>query len=249
MSGVKGNLNAFHRWFLELSRRHKRMILMPVDCVLVAVCFWLAIALRIGDWWPSSILARSWWMLLVLPAIGLTIFYGFGLYRFVLRSLGRHDIVAIGQACALLVLVLTGIAYFDTDMFLPRSTPIIFGLVVFLAMVGVRGAGRSYYHWLTDRDAEKKPVIVYGAGASGIQLVSALDAAREFQPVAFLDDDKGLQGSLIAGRRVHPPEKIDLLLERFDLKDVLLALPSISRSRRREIVEFLSQRSVRVQTI
>lgn len=222
---------------------------MPVDGVLVALSFWLAITLRVGEWWPNWILTRSWWMLLVLPVLGIAIFYSFGLYRFALRSLGRHDIQAIGQACALLALVLAGIAYFDTGLFLPRSTPIIFGLVVFLAMIGVRSAGRNYYHWLKNRDVVKEPVIVYGAGASGIQLVSALDAAREFQPVAFLDDDKGLQGSLIAGRRVYPPSKIDSLVEKFDVKNVLLAMPSLSRSQRKQIVEFLSERSIQVQTI
>lgn len=222
---------------------------MLADSLLIAGSFWFALALRLGDVWPEKVLSASWWVLIALPLTGLAIFQAFGLYRFVLRSLGRHDILAIAKACALLGLTLAGMGYFITGLFLPRSTPVIFGLVVFLAVVGVRSAGRHYYHWLTDRGAEKTPVIVYGAGASGIQLVAALDAAREFRPVAFLDDDRSLQRSLIAGRRVHAPAQIDALLQKFDAKDVLLALPSISRTRRKEIVEFLSQHSVKVRTI
>lgn len=249
MTGLGPFMDALHRWFRELSRRQKRLILIPVDCMLVVSSFWLALALRVGQWWPGWILSQSWWVVFALPMVGFAIFYGFGLYRFVLRSLGRHDMVTIAKACALLTLVLTGTAYFDTSLFLPRSAPIIFGLVLFLAMIGVRGAGRSYYHWLKERGTHKAPVVVYGAGESGIQLVSALDAAREFQPVAFLDDDRNLQGSLISGRRVYAPEQIDWILRRFGAGEVLLALPSISRGRRKEIVDFLSQRSVRVQTI
>ena len=238
-----------HHWFHNLSRRQKRFIIVPIDGLLVMISFWLALALRVGEWWPEPMLKSSWWVPLTLPFIGFGIFTAFGLYRVMLRSLGRHDMVTIGKATSLLTLVLSGIGYFDVNLFLPRSTPIIFGLVLFFAMVGARGAGRSYYYWLKERGAEKKPVVVYGAGESGIQLVSALDAAREFKPVAFLDDDRNLHGSLISGRRVFAPEQIDTVLSRFGVNDVLLALPSISRSRRREIVDLLSQRSVTVQTI
>lgn len=249
MTLILSILDALHPLLHSLSRRQKRWIMVLVDSLIVAVSFWVALALRLGEVWPDRVLSASWWMFVILPLIGMAIFHGFGLYRFVLRSLGRHDVLALAQACALLSLMLAGIGYFITDLFLPRSTPIIFGLVVFFAMVGVRGAGRHYYHWLIDRGADKTPVIVYGAGASGIQLVAALDAAREFRPVAFLDDDRSLQGSLIAGRRVYAPSQIASLLQKFNVTDVLLALSSISRTRRKEIVEFLSRHSVKVRTI
>lgn len=244
-----GLLGFFHRRLRELTRRQKRLILVPVDLALVAACLWAAVALRLGFFWPQSVWGRGWWLLLAVPVVGLVCFYVLGLYRFVLRSLGRHDVMIIARACCLLTAVLAVIAYFDTRIFLPRSTPIIFGLVLFSAMIAVRGAGRSYYHWLKEQGAEKRPVIVYGAGESGIQLVSALDAAREFRPVAFLDDERSLQGSMISGRRVYAPSQIDEVIRKFGASDVLLALPSISRARRKELVKFLSDRSVRVQTI
>jgi FlaA1/EpsC-like NDP-sugar epimerase len=244
-----GALDFLHCRFRDLTRLQKRLILMPVDFALVAASLWASVTLRLGVFWPSGVWNHGWWLFLAVPLVGLVCFYFFGLYRFVLRSLGRHDVMIIARACGLLSLVLAVIGYFDTQIFLPRSTPIIFGLVLFAAMISVRGAGRSYYHWLKEQGAEKRPVIVYGAGESGIQLVSALDAAREFRPVAFLDDDRSLQSSLIAGRRVYAPDQIDTVIRKFGASDVLLALPSISRARRKEIVRFLSQRSVRVQTI
>ena len=199
--------------------------------------------------WPAEVWGDGWPLLVVLPLIGVALFHGLGLYRFVLRSLGRHDVIRIAQASFVLSLVLASFGFFDFGLFLPRSTPIIFGLLLAFLMVIGRGAVRSCYQLLRERGFQKRPVIVYGAGESGIQLVAALNAGREFRPVAFLDDDRGLQGRLIAGRRVHAPGDVGTLSKKFAATDVFLALPSVSRTRRKEIVSFLSQRPVRVQTI
>ncbi|TIM16068.1 MAG: polysaccharide biosynthesis protein [Mesorhizobium sp.] len=238
-----------HIWARRLTRVQKRFILVPADSLLIIASLWAAVATRLGTLWPLEVWSRAWWLLLVLPIIGAIIFYSIGLYRFVLRSMGRHDVIRIARAGLVLSLVLAALGYFNERMFLPRSTPIIFGLVLIGAMVCVRAGLRSYYHWLHERGSNRRPVLVYGAGESGIQLVAALDAAKEFSPVGFLDDDPSLTGSLVAGRRVHMPVDIDALLTKYDVHDVLLALPLISRSRRKEIVRFLSQRSIRVQTI
>lgn len=242
-------LDESHAWAHRLTRLQKRFVLVPADALLVAVSLWAAVALRLDTAWPDRVWDDGWWMLACLPIAGTLIFYSLGLYRFVLRSMGRHDVTRIARAALFLSLLLAACGYFSLDVFLPRSTPIIFGLLLTGLMVGLRVILRGYYHWLKNRGSERRPVLIYGAGESGIQLMAALDAAREFAPVGFLDDDPALVGSLISGRRVHPPKDIDTLLAKFNVHEVLLALPSISRGRRREIVSFLSQRPVRVQTI
>jgi FlaA1/EpsC-like NDP-sugar epimerase len=243
-------VEALHRQVHQLTRLQKRGLLVVADVFLVSLSLWAAVALRLGALWPAEVWDQGTPLLVILPGVGLAVFYQSGLYRFLLRSLGRRDVIRIARACFLVTLALVASGYFFTGrLFLPRSTPIIFGLVLFLAMVAFRVGLRSYYHWLQERGATRLPVLVYGAGASGLQLVAALDAAKEFAPVAFLDDDPALTGSLVSGRRVHLPDDIDMLLARYSAQDVLLALPSVSRSRRKEIIGFLSQRSVRVQTI
>jgi len=243
-------VEALHRQVHQLTRLQKRGLLVVADVFLVSLSLWAAVALRLGALWPAEVWDQGTPLLVILPGVGLAVFYQSGLYRFLLRSLGRRDVIRIARACFLVTLALVASGYFFTGrLFLPRSTPIIFGLVLFLGMVAFRVGLRSYYHWLQERGATRLPVLVYGAGASGLQLVAALDAAKEFAPVAFLDDDPALTGSLVSGRRVHLPGDIDMLLARYSAQDVLLALPSVSRSRRKEIIGFLSQRSVRVQTI
>ncbi|MFI5411062.1 polysaccharide biosynthesis protein [Kaistia sp. UC242_56] len=234
---------------MTLTRPQKQLIIGTMDLVLIGCSLWAAVAVRLGAFWPDQVWEDGWPLLLVLPLIGGALFYGVGLYKSVLRSMGRHDVIRIAQASFLLSLVLAAVGFFDFGLFLPRSTPIIFGLLLAVSMIAGRGAARSYYQLLRERGVQKRPVIVYGAGESGIQLVAALNAGREFRPVAFLDDDKGLQGRFISGRRVHAPRDVDYLSKKFAATDVFLALPSVSRARRKEIVHFLSQRPVRVQTI
>jgi len=232
-----------------LSRRQKQVIIASMDAVFVAFSLWAASAVRLGDLWPDAVWEEGWPLLIIFPAAGVALFYGVGLYRSVLRSTGWHDVVRIAQSSLILSLTLATFGFFDFGLFLPRSTPIIFGLVLTVAMIAGRGAARSYYQVLRQRGFRKRPVIIYGAGESGIQLVAALNAGREFRPVVFLDDDEGIQGRFIAGLRVHTPAEVGFLSQKFAAPDVFLALPSVSRARRKEIVNFLSLRPVRVQTI
>lgn len=249
ISSLETMLDRPHAWVNGLTRSQKKFILASVDALLVVFSLWASVAIRLGSVWPLFVWNTGWWLLLALPLVGIGIFYSLGLYRVVMRSMGRHGALCILQGTILLSLVLTSFGYFDTRLSIPRSMPIIFALVLGCSLIAVRMIGRSYYRWLNERGTERRPVLIYGAGQSGLQLVSALDAAKEFRPVAFLDDEPSLAGSSLAGRRVHPPADLDALLARFGVSDVLLALPSISRARRKEIVEFLSQRPVQVQTI
>ncbi|TIN11786.1 MAG: polysaccharide biosynthesis protein [Mesorhizobium sp.] len=241
--------DTLHSRINSLSRIQKKLILVPVDALLVALSLWASVAIRLGSLWPGFVWMRGWWLLLVLPLLGVIIFYSVGLYRVVMRSMGRHGAWRMLQGACLLSLVLSSLGYFDNRLFIPRSTPIIFGLVLASSLIGIRMLGRSYYRWLRERGAERKPVLIYGAGESGMQLVASLDAAREFRAVAFLDDEPSLVGNLVAGRKVHAPSDLDRLIERYGVNDILLAVPSISRTRRKEIVAFLSTRSLRVKTI
>lgn len=234
---------------IGLSRLQKQALLVPLDALTVAVSLWAAVGLRLSTFWPGYLFREGWWLFILLPLLGLLVFRQFGLYRMVLRSLGRHGAFRIAQASVVLTLLLAAISYFVDGLVIPRSTPLIFCMVCFLGLLGARGALRYVYNWLLQRDVQKVRVVIYGAGASGTQLLASLDAAREFEVVGFLDDDRRLWGSLLVGRKVYPPEDVDQLAARHGVTDVLLALPSVSRSRRREILAFLSERQLRVRTI
>ena len=92
-------------------------------------------------------------------------------------------------------------------------------------------------------------VIIYGAGSAGVQLASALSYSQDQQAVAFIDDDRALHKQQLNGLKVHPFTHLSRLIEKLAVHEVLLALPSSSRSRRREIIALLEPYSVHVRTL
>src|SRR5690606_15402995 len=99
------------------------------------------------------------------------------------------------------------------------------------------------------RDDGLPKVAIYGAGAAGNQLLSALRMGRAMHPVAFIDDDPGIVNRIIAGVKVYKPSRITQLIEETGAQEILLAMPSVSRTRRREILEYLEQFPLHVRSI
>jgi FlaA1/EpsC-like NDP-sugar epimerase len=102
---------------------------------------------------------------------------------------------------------------------------------------------------LSRRNAQRESVIVYGAGRGGAQLVSALFGGDDYLPVALVDDNAEMQGKRIHGLKVSSPEALERLISDSGATGVLLAMPSASRRRRREVLQRLSEFPVHVQTM
>lgn len=238
-----------HSRVIALSRPQKRLIMMLLDASLVVLCLWAALALRLGVWWPSANMSAVWWLFLMLPAMGLVIFSRLGLYRTMLRSMGRDGFVAIAYGVVILALAMSTASYMSGELVIPRSTPFIYGLLLAVSVTGARLFAQSYYIWLTARFVQKAPVLIYGAGNTGILLAQALELGTEMTPTAYVDDDPALQDSIIRGLPVEAPSQIGRIINDHAVKTVLLALPTISRSRREEILTVLSVHDVDVQSV
>jgi FlaA1/EpsC-like NDP-sugar epimerase len=238
-----------HSRVISLSRPQKRLIMMLLDASLVVLCLWAALALRLGVWWPSANMSAVWWLFLMLPAMGLVIFSRLGLYRTMLRSMGRDGFVAIAYGVVILALAMSTASYMSGELVIPRSTPFIYGLLLAVSVTGARLFAQSYYIWLTARFVQKAPVLIYGAGNTGILLAQALELGTEMTPTAYVDDDPALQDSIIRGLPVEAPSQIGRIINDHAVKTVLLALPTISRSRREEILTVLSVHDVDVQSV
>ncbi|MGE3248050.1 MAG: nucleoside-diphosphate sugar epimerase/dehydratase, partial [Beijerinckiaceae bacterium] len=193
----------------QLSRSQKRFGLMLFDALVVAFSLWLAVALRVGDLWPENVWRNGWLALIVLPVVSLVVFYQMGVYKLLLRSLGLRNSFRIIQATTINAILLAAAGYFFTSFFLPRSTPIIFVLVAVLLLVMGRWLARAVYESILNEGRIRKPVVIFGAGAAGMQLLAALKVSDEYTPVAFVDDDKSIKNTIVEGRPVRPREAID----------------------------------------
>ena len=233
---------------LTLPRDRKRWLMVGADLLLLPAALWGAYAMRYAEALPAS-MAEVWWLFPATAVIGVLIFSRLGLYRTVVRFMGTRAIWSVAAGVSLLALLIFSVAGLMQSG-IPRAVPISFAVIAFVAVGGVRFLVRAAYHWLLGRGASiAEPVIIYGAGAAGAHLATSLRVAGRFQPVAFVDEDSTLRGSLIDGIEIYDPARIPELLELFPVRRILLAMPSATRGARRRILTQLEAYPVHVQTV
>ena len=181
---------------LSLSRNTKRMIVLLADLCLVPLALWASFSLRLGQfYWPEGNII---YLFAITPIISVPIFVRFGLYRSVMRYIGFQAMWAVAKAVSLYTLIWGVVVMLAAIPGVPRSVLLINWLMAILLIGGSRALARW---WLagnfstSSRKAPKKKVLIYGAGDAGIQIASALAHSPRFSPVAFVDDNRALQGN------------------------------------------------------
>jgi len=232
---------------LALPRETKRLIMMGADAIAIPTALWAALALKFDRLDPS--LERTFAYFLVAIGSAMFFFAAFGLYRAVIRFMGPKAMLTVIAGVSLSTVVL---AAFDR-LFASHQVPLTaFGIYWALALPWVGGSRFIARYLFLRRSGAKGTaarVAIYGAGNAGARVCSALFAGPDFHPVAFIDDKKSLQGSSINGVRVYAPESLHELVRRRRVDRILLALPSTSRRRRREILTALEPLGVHVQSL
>lgn len=246
---------------LKLSRTKKRIIQVVLDVMLVWLTLWLAFIVRLGVDELLGPVVQHVWLFVVAPLIAIPLFVRFGLYRAVMRYFGNDALITIAKAVSLSSLMLAFFVfwYSNHQNIVPRSIVFNYWWLSLVAIGGVRLGMRQYFtgDWFngaligpfSNRDNDLVKVAVYGAGAAGNQLVAALRMGRLMRPVAFIDDDKDIAGREISGLHVYRTYDIQRVIRDTGAKEVLLAIPSVSRARRREILNFLEQFPIHVRSV
>ena len=218
--------------------------MLIVDAIALILIILASFSIRLGFWYfPNT--DFIFWLLVSAPFIGGIIFQYFGLYRSVTRYVSFHALWAIVQAVSLYALV-WGVVFLGGHG-IPRSVILINWILSILIIVSLRMSAR----WLLtkERFGKRKRALIYGAGDAGVQLVSALSNSSEYKLVAFIDDAKELQGNHILGLKVYSSNAIGNLINRLRGDEVLIAMPSVSRSRKFSIINSLEPYPVMVRML
>ena len=247
---------------LGLPRRHKRLIQVATDVILVWFALWLAFVVRLGIDDLANPVRDHTWLFITAPIISIPLFIRFGLYRAVMRYFGNDALIAIIKAVTLSALILGFIIYWASNHqnVVPRSITFNYWWLSLIMVGGLRLAMRQYFlgDWFAtavqhvpfaNRDDGLPRVAVYGAGSAGNQLVAALRMGKAMRPVAFIDDDASITDRVIAGLQVYQPEQLQRMIDDTGAEEILLALPSVSRSRRREILNLLEGYPLHVRSV
>lgn len=229
----------------ELSRPLKRIASLIIDTILITGAFFFAYWTRLGKI-TSFDNHQIWLALSCTLVVTLIAFIKLGLYRAVLRYISFKALAMIATGALISSISLVLFSFF-IDSFIPRTVPLIYFSYVFLLCGGVRMLVRYYIGLLLDKNNES--VLIYGAGSNGRQLSVMLKHAYRYRIRGFIDDNAKLHGTYLLGNKIFSPKDISKLVQKYNIKVILLAIPSASRRERKAIIDSLIPLKIKVQTI
>ena len=248
---IGGNvLQSIAQYLLSLPRYVKRLILISADFIMAIACLFLSLLLRYGyielhiSLWTLSLYA-------LIPVIGL---YLVGFYHGVSRGFLDTVMSGVLQLFFVLIVFYELIIYFDVLPQIPRSTPILFLFLLYIWLWNSRltikellkrWQGKRFEGELIDYDN----ILIYGAGEAGQELMKGLSNSHKYSVVAFVDDDRQLTGAHIMGKKIYHTDNLLDIVNTLDIAQVFLAVPSISRARKRKIIEKLSHISIKIKEL
>lgn len=231
---------------LVLTRFRKQLLAAAVDLVLLPLTFCLAIWLRY-DSISIELLWHYKFLILGAPLVAIPIFIRIGLYRAVIRFIDQKIVYTVLSGVTLSVIILIVAATFATHMIgFSRSVFGIYWVSAVTYIVAGRFLARGYFLHASRTDGATR-VAIYGAGHAGMQLASALQAGYDYKHVAFIDDRKEMQGAIMAGIKVFSSEDLATLIDRYNIKEILVAMPSLTRGQQKRILERLEPLRVRTR--
>ena len=232
---------------INLPRYAKKIIAIIIDVGLCILCTWLAFYLRLEKFIQINdvtTLAVEISVLLAIP-----IFWLAGLYKTIFRFAGSSIIFTVFVASFTYSLLYFAIIGIYGIQGIPRSIGIIQPILLFLGISASRIAIKFLFLTNIKKSKNKTKVLIYGAGSAGRQLLTSLENNLEMKVVGFLDDDPQFYEQKILGQTVYNPLNIDKLINKNNIDIVLLALPSITRQKRNQILSTLNRYKITVKTL
>jgi FlaA1/EpsC-like NDP-sugar epimerase len=229
-----------------LPRTAKKFVALSADFIGFLGCALLAEWLLLGSDFrlTPNLLLASCLTAFIVPAICWTQ----GLYRSIVRFIGL-GLFIVGLKAAVAA-GLAGVIAANLFNFVPSPTrwSVVLAGASFAYFVTSRMLARAFLIRRRSRVSRDR-VIIYGAGMAGAQLSTGLLSGDKFLPVAFVDDDPRVHGNTVNGLVVYAPSEIATIIDETGASRILLAIPSASMRRRREVIEHVSEFHLRVQTM
>ena len=227
---------------------------MFADTILLVLALWFSFSLRLGELFIIDISDRLIWLSAAAPIIAIPLFIRFGLYRAIIRYLGMRAAWPVVQAVALYAVLWGLLALLSGVPGIPRSVVLINAMVALLVV----GGSRMLMRWLLRQTQEGNGaqsdrmcirLVIFGAGEAGRQLAVGLVQSPDYKLCGFVDDAAELQGRDLMGVPILSIEQLEPFVERQKVTELLLAIPSITRKARNQIIERLRPVPVRIRTL
>ena len=233
---------------IPLSRSVKQILMMIADALMIVLALGFSFALLGKDFFDLD--QRFYFYLSLATTVSILVFIRIGLYRALVLYMGLQSVFLILQGVTAASCLLAT-AYFFAKT--PESSDLsilpIFWMIAVLLIGGTRFLAKVFLQSLIQNFRPKEPVIIYGAGSSGMQLLVALQNGDQYLPIAFVDDSHNMIGNTVHGIRVYNPNSLYELIESFSVRQIFLAIPSATHGERKEILNRLEHHPVHVKTV
>jgi len=238
-----------HLYTIPLSRSIKQILMMVADSIMIVMALAFSFALLGKDFFAQE--QRFFFYLAIATALSILVFIRIGLYRALVLYMGLQSGFLVLQGVTIATCLLAASYFFSLQV--PQSADYsilpIFWMIALLFIGGSRFVAKVLLQSLIQNFRPKEPVIIYGAGSSGMQLVVALQNGDQYLPVAFVDDSHRMLGNTVHGIRVYSPNSLYELIESYAVRQILLAIPSATHAERKEILNRLEHLPVHVKTV
>ena len=240
-------LHAAQRGFrdrlIQLPRSTKQLLMLVADAVGFLGCLALCV-------WVDLVNPPTFQNLVFLAGATLVAAHllarSRGFYHSIVRYLGMGLLMAGAQVAIATAAVVSLFVWTAGMTMHPVKLAVVFGAFCGFYLVGSRYIAQ---YFLVRNASNIQNVIIYGAGAAGARVAQAMHGNHAFAPVAFVDDDRSMHDKHISGLAVRAREDLEWLIDKYDATHVLLAMPSVSRKERRDVIESLEPLPVHVQTV
>jgi FlaA1/EpsC-like NDP-sugar epimerase len=238
------------RAIIRFNRATKVGALLILDAFLCIVAVWIAFSVRLGEWilWsPAIAMMMALSLLFWLP-----IFFWRGIYNSIVRYIGSRTMVGIATSCIMMGIGLAIVLVIGGFPGVPRTVAFIQPMVFAVLLVFSRLIARYVLLDLLNQRSSpgrRQGVLIYGAGSAGRQLALSMRHEANMVLRGYIDDDRRLVGKHLDGVSIHGSEHVAQLIERMDVRTILLALPGASRQQREHIVRKFENISVKVLTL
>ena len=231
---------------IPIARSIKGLLMMLCDSIMIVVALGFSFAL-LGKNYPEQ---DQIFYFAIAVALSVFVLARIDLYRAIILYMGLQSGFLVLKGVTVTTFFIA-VAYFFAESTPPYDYSIlpIFWMMALVFIGGSRFVAKVLLQSLISNFRPREPVIIYGAGSSGMQLLVALQNGDQYLPVAFVDDSHRMAGSTVHGIRVHSPNALYELIERYSARKILLAIPSATSSERKEILNRLEHLPVHVKTV
>ena len=233
---------------LALRTSSKTAIIFLTDFFIFLISGYLALVVENGRlFYPEliEVFKVSW-----LPVLGIIILVFLGAYKSIIRFIDFSAIFRLTRGLVLLMIlssliIFGGFGFKDFYGAVSLDSWIMGWLFSVILIIGSRLMAHAYF----SETIVDSRVIIYGAGSAGIQLATALKVSQEMQPIAFVDKDKSLHNSYVGDLKVLPPSALEKLVRKKKVDEVLIAMPSASKSVLRSLLREVEDYSIKVRIL